>query len=270
MSKENMKLWNAVCETDPAHTKRVNQRGGFTAIDAMYQVQSATAQFGPVGVGWGWDYNLIFEGGTVIADVALWHGKPEQVVRQVGQKTLAGNGRVDEDAVKKAVTDGLTKCLSYLGFNADVFLGRFDDNKYVAEMEKKHQDEAAKLDEAKKTQAREDKAREFTEALAKALKDANEFKAKIDHLNKASVALSKLSPYPEAKQIAVEAIEQYCFSQYRHMLDSLNSRNALFDMFEAWDGFRKIVTNLDNELGNKLAAMEDEIASKFPAAEAAE
>jgi hypothetical protein len=41
--------------------------------------------------------------------------------------------RVDGDAGKKALTDGITKALSYLGFNSDVFMGKFDDNKYVQE-----------------------------------------------------------------------------------------------------------------------------------------
>tara|TARA_R110000744_G_scaffold71312_2_gene143649 strand:+ start:22199 stop:22813 length:615 start_codon:yes stop_codon:yes gene_type:complete len=133
-----MKLWNSVCKTDPAHTKHVAQRGGFTAIDAMYQIQTATEQFGPVGIGWGWDFDLSYpENGTVVAMVTLWHGNKNQTVKQVGQKSLGAN-RADEDAVKKAVTDGLTKCLSYLGFNADVFLGKFDDNKYVAEMKVAH------------------------------------------------------------------------------------------------------------------------------------
>ncbi len=43
---DNMKLWNAVCETDPKHTKKVNQRGGFTAIYALYPIESATRPFG--------------------------------------------------------------------------------------------------------------------------------------------------------------------------------------------------------------------------------
>tara|TARA_Y100000593_G_scaffold21209_1_gene42584 strand:+ start:940 stop:1581 length:642 start_codon:yes stop_codon:yes gene_type:complete len=132
--KDNMELWNKVCRTDPAHTKHVGQRGGFTAIDAMYQIECATKEFGPVGVGWGWDFELMFPpNDTVIAVVTLWHTKRDQTVKQVGQKSL-GSGRVDEDATKKAVTDGLTKCLSYLGFNADVFLGKFDDNKYVEQV----------------------------------------------------------------------------------------------------------------------------------------
>ena len=32
-----------------------------------------------------------------------------------------------------AVTDGLTKAPSHLGFNADVFLGKYDGNKYDAD-----------------------------------------------------------------------------------------------------------------------------------------
>jgi hypothetical protein len=32
-----------------------------------------------------------------------------------------------------AVTDGLTKALSHLGCNADVFLGEMDGNKYAAD-----------------------------------------------------------------------------------------------------------------------------------------
>lgn len=41
-------------------------------------------------------------------------------------------GAADHDAPKKALTDAITKGLSYLGFCADVFLGEFDGNKYTA------------------------------------------------------------------------------------------------------------------------------------------
>jgi len=143
-----MEIWDAVCTTDPAHTKLVQQRGGFTAIDAMYQVQTATEQFGPVGIGWGWSVDLIFPpNDTVIAKVELWHGDETQTVTQCGQKKLNNAKGPDEDAAKKAVTDGLTKCLSYLGFNADVFLGKFDDNKYIESMKVEHNPEAKKFNE---------------------------------------------------------------------------------------------------------------------------
>ncbi len=42
--------------------------------------------------------------------------------------------RYDDDAGKKAMTDALTKGLSHLGLSADVFLGLFEDNKYVAKV----------------------------------------------------------------------------------------------------------------------------------------
>jgi hypothetical protein len=45
-------------------------------------------------------------------------------------------GKVDKDGPKKAITDAKTKALPELGFNADIFLGRFDDNKYLAEVER--------------------------------------------------------------------------------------------------------------------------------------
>lgn len=103
----------------------------------MYQVQCATEQFGEAGKGWGWSFSepLFLANETVVIKCTLWHGSKENTIEHYGQKKLADSkGKIDEDALKKAGTDGLTKCLSYLGFNADVFLGKFDDNKYVEEL----------------------------------------------------------------------------------------------------------------------------------------
>lgn len=138
---KNTELWDKVCTTDPSHTRHVNQRGGFTAIDAYHQIHNATEVFGPVGKGWGWEYNLIFQDGMLIADMSLWWGGDRtQVVRQCGARAITRrNGSPDEDAAKSAVTDALTKCLSYLGFNADVFLGKYDDNKYVQNLRQEKQ-----------------------------------------------------------------------------------------------------------------------------------
>lgn len=133
---ETLRIWNAVSKTDPRHTKKVNQRGGFTAISAHYQIMSATEQFGPVGEGWGYtNGDPIFHDNLVIVPVTLWHGERSNTYGPIyGGAEWKSGTRLDSDAVKKASTDGLTKALSQLGFNADVFLGRFDDNKYVAEV----------------------------------------------------------------------------------------------------------------------------------------
>lgn len=134
----NMEVWDAVKKTDPKHTKAVKIGRGFTAIDAQYIVQRATEQFGPVGKGWGWHANVDVDHAVkaVVAQVIVWHGDPSQSYGPFTsiQPLLLSNGRLDTDAGKKATTDALTKCLSHLGFGADVFLGMFDDNKYVAQM----------------------------------------------------------------------------------------------------------------------------------------
>ena len=139
---DNMELWNKVFETDPAYTKPVTFGRKFTAIDPMYQIRSATEQFGVAGKGWGWKVNQVqfLPNDTVAVLVELWAGSPDNFVQQWGQCGLYTNNDKsidDKDCMKKATTDGITKCLSYLGFNADVFMGRFDDNKYVEEMRAK-------------------------------------------------------------------------------------------------------------------------------------
>ena len=137
MTFKNMELWRSVERTNPNHTTKVNQRGGFTAIAAHSQVMTATEVFGPIGIGWGYTTEPpIFEAGAIIIPVTLWHGDKSNSFGPVFGCADFSSKRLDTDAPKKATTDGLTKALSMLGFNADVFLGKFDDNKYVAEVTK--------------------------------------------------------------------------------------------------------------------------------------
>lgn len=141
---DNMKLWNAVSKTDPAHTKHVNQRGGFTAIAAHSQIMSATEQFGPIGIGWGYECGApVLHDKFIMIPVTIWHGSRENTFGPIfGCAEMMGN-RPDSDAPKKAMTDAITKGLSHLGFNADVFLGMFDDNKYVQERAREAEREKA-------------------------------------------------------------------------------------------------------------------------------
>jgi hypothetical protein len=45
----------------------------------------------------------------------------------------------DDEFLKKLETDTITKSLSRLGFNADVFMGRFDDSRYVESLRNEFQ-----------------------------------------------------------------------------------------------------------------------------------
>ena len=140
---DNMSLWNSVCVTDPQHTKRVNQRGGFTAIGAQSQIMEATKVFGPFGKGFGVSDEKFtpfpFSEGLGLYQARLWYvlNGETDVIHQFpihSSIKYCVNGRVDDDFAKKVATDALTKGLSKLGFNADVFLGLFDDNKYVNQL----------------------------------------------------------------------------------------------------------------------------------------
>lgn len=142
--KTNLDFWNSVCETDQNYTKEAGYgRMKFTAIDAQYQLKTATEKWGMYGSKWGVkdiSYELISNGqghpymqainGTfwypdgefpISSDILFFEGEKLKVVK---------------DQRKKLLTDITTKALSKLGFNADVFLGKFDDSKYVNELKK--------------------------------------------------------------------------------------------------------------------------------------
>jgi len=135
----NMELWEKVCKTNVDYTKEVNVGRKFTAIDAHYQVMRATEVLGRAGEGWGFECvdKTFLPTDQVALTVRVWTGKRENYIEHIGQCGLYIDKKktmTDGDCVKKAMTDGLTKCLSYFGFSADVFLGKFEDNKYVAEL----------------------------------------------------------------------------------------------------------------------------------------
>ena len=132
---DTMRVWDAVSKTNPKNTKHVNQRGGFTSICAQSQIMEATRQFGPIGEGWGYSASPpIFHDRLVFVQVTLWHGEFNRTYGPMtgGCEWQDKNGRLDSDAIKKATTDAITKLLGQLGFNADVFLGLFDDEEPAA------------------------------------------------------------------------------------------------------------------------------------------
>lgn len=141
---KNLSLWKKVKETDGQFTKKVNQRGGYTSITPQYQIQEATKAFGPYGKGWGFesidmDYSAIDAIGLVLVKAVFFYVLDgEKNTFPVNNSWPAKQGaRVDPDFVKKAETNTMGKALSKLGFNADVFMGQFDDPNYVEEVTNK-------------------------------------------------------------------------------------------------------------------------------------
>ena len=145
MSKENLEFWDSVEKTDPTFTKRVEYgKRSFTTIDAYYQIKIATEKWGMYGDGWGVENeSLSFQETLLIYTATFYytlggakHSFP--IASSIIWKSLTDKGkiRIDDECVKKVRTDALTKGFSFLGMNADVFLGKFDSDRYVKQMEK--------------------------------------------------------------------------------------------------------------------------------------
>ena len=139
---KNFYIWDELKHTDPEHTKPFPKFGkNLTTIDPMYQVMCMTGKFGPVGKGWRFKNTFTYTDQNVFSEVVLQLKENEQwyaygPICSV-QALYKKNGSLDDEAPKKATTDALTKAMSYLGVSADVFLGLFDNNKYVSEMKTK-------------------------------------------------------------------------------------------------------------------------------------
>jgi len=150
-----MGVWNHASQTDPSSTKD-NTQGTHksTSINGYWMFKKATELWGPIGIGWG--YNILeeeFRDGVPLLDkeskevicmsqmhtikLRLWYPgcKKDQGPTNYGHTPYIANSqygpRCDMEAPKKSLTDAIKKCLSILGFSADVFMGEFDDEEYV-------------------------------------------------------------------------------------------------------------------------------------------
>lgn len=139
----NLELWNKVEKTNPKYTKKANVKGNnITAIAPQYQIKNVTEQFGSYGTTWGFksldfDYTLTESLGLVILHATFYYPGGEFPIKNA-QSIFMDNARtkIDDNFAKKLETDTLTKAISKLGFNADIFMGLFDDVKYLAEVTK--------------------------------------------------------------------------------------------------------------------------------------
>lgn len=153
---DNLALWNAVEQTPPSQVKPITGKAyQGTSPKPYYLVQKATETFGPIGIGWGFSIvdERIEEGAggerMSIARVKVWfkwNGERGEV-EHIGGTSFSGirsSGKpfTDEDAPKKSVTDALIKALSMIGFAGDIFMGRYDDSKYVADLKAEEREQA--------------------------------------------------------------------------------------------------------------------------------
>ena len=138
----NTKLWDSVCETERKNTKEVAIGSyKYTAIDAYSQIKKATELWGSFGSNWGVKsetYTVVNDTQIIYTAILFYKDEKEcwipihsdiEIVFSSGTR----KGKYNDNWTKKVATDALTKGLSMLGFNADVFLGTFDDSKHDLE-----------------------------------------------------------------------------------------------------------------------------------------
>ena len=138
-------LWDRLSKTNPEHTKKFQRAGGFkgTAINPIYSIHRMTEEFGPCGEGWGMNepkFQVVETNDEtlVYCTVGMWHGNRDKLVFGVGGDKAMGKNKngvfTDDEAFKKSYTDALTNAFKMVGVSADVYMGLFDDNKYVSEL----------------------------------------------------------------------------------------------------------------------------------------
>lgn len=138
-------LWDSVKVTNPNAVKPITGKPyKGNSPKPYWLIERATEVFGPVGIGWGVTvkserFERMSDTDVLhVAVVSVWYvldGVRSETFDQMGGTKAAymsKNGQiVDEDAGKKSVTDGMVKCMSMMGFCADIFSGLWDDSKYV-------------------------------------------------------------------------------------------------------------------------------------------
>jgi len=172
----NLELWHKVEKTNPKYTKQANVGGNkITSIAPQFQIMNVTEQFGSYGKTWGFkniqlDYTLASEFNLIVFKGIFFYPDGEfPIINSIKMFMDNAKTKIDDNFAKKLETDALTKAISKLGFNADIFMGKFDDVRYVEEMKK----EFAETPPAPKPIKLSDKA--IDEILSKGISDIEKY-----------------------------------------------------------------------------------------------
>lgn len=163
MSNENMRLWDLVKDPDTTlsdkATKEFSGKGGFkgTAIDPMTLYAMATRLWGSEGlvrnkdgqIEYGcWGFEVVSAGIVAheyVTRVRFYYPcdalEATKCIEGVGctpvDEGRNGEPRPVNDVAKKTETDARTNAMSKAGFGANVYLGKYNDSKYVEEVKQR-------------------------------------------------------------------------------------------------------------------------------------
>jgi len=114
--QKNLQLRNLVEKTDEDRTKDVSYGARkFTAIDAYHQIKNATEIRGPYGKNRGLrDVEISYATSNNITYVTLLAEFYYPAGGEVGKFPIANNIKMGDDAIKKVMTNSISKALSYI------------------------------------------------------------------------------------------------------------------------------------------------------------
>jgi hypothetical protein len=162
LNDDLLTFWRTVENPDPDFIKKVTFGRSFTAIDATYQLREATRKWGQCGDKWGlrnirWETMSIpaFDSQghpcspnvNVILHCELFYPADsghEGVIEQVVDLPFKSG----QDTFKKLKTAARSKALSELGFGANVYLGKYDDQAFVTQEKERHERSEALMQKA--------------------------------------------------------------------------------------------------------------------------
>lgn len=151
---DHLDIWATYGDVPTKHTKKITGRPySGVSPNPQYLIRCMTEHFGKPGDGFGWD--VVAENFERLGDaevlhwcrIRFWHGSRDNHFDAYGQTKAAyvtrnGSLLVDEDAPKKSITDAITKAASQLGFASNIFLGLWDDAKYVHDLREREREQA--------------------------------------------------------------------------------------------------------------------------------
>ncbi|CAH6804163.1 hypothetical protein [Vibrio crassostreae] len=232
LTNPNLALFMQGFETDLAFTKQ--DHNGRLSIKTQYRIMRATAIWGPIGVGWGYEVKREWtvKGAPIImngaitehheqvhkCEIIFWYMHDDKRIEftQYGDTRklyMSQYGKFihDDEVEKKSLSDALGKAMSMTGLCADIYLGTYDDS---GVMNKAEQMNLAK----KKVQALEFDGQASEAALTKAKSYTDKFAnapslAEIKRLEKLAIAALDAMPKSdnesrEKQEKCIERVKQ--------------------------------------------------------------
>jgi hypothetical protein len=140
MSKNNLVRYNRLSKVPKEALKPIDFGAlkGKHSINPMWRIKAMTDEYGPYGEGWEVDYDYDFRGAgayeMVIVKTFVRAKVDDQwtpAARGVGTAMLTNKNGVDDDAIKKALSDSLSVAFKFFGVGGDVYMDIVDGDKYL-------------------------------------------------------------------------------------------------------------------------------------------